>query len=284
MKKYVFLLIYLLTTTCGIAQNRYSIFSLSGDIKYKSKNGLEWVKAKKKMPLELGDYLNIPRDGNVSILDNNTRCVHYSLREGSYKVITIITDALKNKSSLMKRLGEEIIKDTSPSSPKQISFRPIGGVKMGNSCLEDSIASFLFMFFNYEADRSPIKVNSQLLLRKEYITKDYLTFEITNNSTKGYYFNIARFDRDRKKIYICYNISETINDEGLELSLFIPSKETLSFRDFPFAASKKEEFLLFAIDRDFSVEALQSILDEGSNSGSKEIINLSSFCVGTDMK
>lgn len=283
MKKYVLLIICLFATIFGVAQDRYSIFSLSGDIKYKSKNGFEWVKAKKKMPLELGDYLSIPQKGNVSILDNNTRCVHYSLHEGSYKVRTIITDALQNRSALMKRLGEELITNTTSSAPKQISFRPIGGVKMGSSCVEDSIASFLFMYMNNGADEVFVKANNQLLFRRVYISKDYLTFDITNNSTNGYYYNIAIIDRNSKKINICYNISEIIDDEAVELSLFVPSGETISFRDFPFAASKKDEFVLFGTDKEFSVEALQSILDKGDD-GSSVNINIADFCVGVELK
>ena len=282
MKNYLFLIIFLVATT-SVAQNRYSIFSLSGDIKYKSKNGFEWVKAKKKMPLELGDYLSIPQKGNVSILDKNTRCVYYSLHEGSYKVKTIITDALQNKSALMKRLGEEIIDNTTLSAPKQISYRPIGGVKMGNSCVEDSIASFLFRYMNNESDGDFIKANNQLCFRRVYLSKDYLTFDITNNSIKGYYFNVARIERDRKKIYICYNISEIVDDEAMELSLFIPSGETISFRDFPFAASKKDEYVLFATEKEFSVEALQSILDKGYDNSNINI-NIADFCVGVELE
>ena len=282
MKNYLFLIICLFATTC-VAQDRYSIFSLSGDIKYKSKNSLEWVKAKKKMPLELGDYLSIPQKGNVSILDNNTRCVHYSLHEGSYKVKMIITDALQNKSALMKRLGEELIANLPSSAPKQISFRPVGGVKMGNSCLEDSIASFLFIFMDYGADEALVRANNQLYYRRACFSKDFLTFDITNNSIKGYYFNVARIDRDRKKIYICYNISEIVDDEAMELSLFIPSGETISFRDFPFAASKKDEYVLFATEKEFSVEALQSILDIGYDNSNINI-NIADFCVGVELK
>lgn len=284
MKNIVLLLICLVTTTC-IAQNRYSIYSLNGDVKYKSKNGIDWIKAKKKMPLGLGDYLSIPQDGDVSILDNNTRWVHYSLHEGAYMVKTIIIEALQNKSSLMKRLGEELIANTSSSSPKQVSFRPIGGVKMGSPCVEDSIASFLFMYMNHGIDGSVIKANSQLLLRKESLSNDCITFEITNNSTMGYYYNVARIDRNRKKIYICYNISEIIDDKGIELSLFIPSKETISFVDFPFVASEREEFFLFATDKEFSVEVLQSILNKDHDVETTDrIMDFFGFCVGSELK
>lgn len=281
MKK-VLLLLFLLNALTCFSQNRYTIYRITGDVQYKSKDGLKWTRAKKKMPLHLGDFMKIPQNGKVSILDNNTCYVYYSLQGGTYNVRSIIANAIQNESSKMKRLGEELTNNIIKSEVKRIKFRTIGGVKMGGGSLEDSIASFLYSYLYYGASTSPIRVNNQLYFKKIYPTKDYFTFEITNNSPMGLYYNIARIDRKRKKIYICFNISEIRNDEGLELSLFVPSGDTISFNDFLFATSHKEEFILFAVDKEFSAEALQSVLDNWNIENCNKLAAKHGFCIGNN--
>ena len=281
MKRF-FLLLFLLNALTCFSQNRYTIYSITGDVQYKSGDGVEWIRAKKKMPLHLGDFLWISQNGKVSILDNNTYYVYYSLQGGTFKVRSIIANAIQNESAQMKRLGKVLTINTT-DEVERIKFRTIGGVKMGSASLEDSIASLLYSYLYYGVNNSQVRVNNQLCFRKVHISRDCFAFEITNNSPMGYFYNVARIDREKKRIYICYNISEIIDDEAFELSLFISSDDTVSFNDFPFATSKKEEYILFAVDKEFSVEVLQTILDKGYDEGNinspSESIN---FCVGTN--
>lgn len=281
--KRVILLLFLLNVLTCFSQNRYSIYSITGDVQYKSENGLEWVRAKKKMPIHLSDFLKISQNGKVSILDNNTYFVYYSLQGGTFKVRSIIANAIQNECAMMKRLGEELSHNIISNGESRIKFRPIGGVKMSSASIEDSIASLLYSYLFYDLDNSSVRINNQFFFRKEYASKDFFTFEITNNSPMGYFYNIARIDRRKKRIYICYNISEINDDVGLELSLFIPSGDTVSFKDFPFAASKKEEFILFGVDKKFSVEVLQSIFDKGFEDRSAKSLEYPNFYIGTDV-
>lgn len=279
--KRVLLLLFLLNSITCLSQNRYSIYSITGNVQYKSRNGSEWIRAEKRMPLHLGDFIKIPQNGEVSVLDGYTSCIYISKHSGSYKVRSIIRNAQDGRSSMMRRLGEELVNNTINSKEEMIRFRTIGGVKMGGASLEDSIASLLYSYLYNGMDNSSVNVNNQLCFKKVCPSKYYLTFEITNNSPMGYFYNVARIDRDMKKIFICFNISEIYENEGLELSLFIPSGGTISFNEFPFAPSKKEEYILFALDKEFSVEALQLILDKGYEG--EGVISPSEsidFCVG----
>ena len=238
MKKYLLFLLLCFIGIASLAQSHYLVQNFNGEIMYKSSGDLKWTNVRKKMPLQVTDSLYVPINGNVVISDKNTHINHCFSQNGAYVVRSILKKTQDGFLDILKRLAKTLVPG---SIPPPINFFSVGVSHMGDSSIEDSIATILSA---YMFDRN-----------NNYI------FEVTNNSANGYYFNVAKIDRNQKKINICYNFSEIVEDEAVELSLFVPSGVTIPLNDIPFMVTRRDDFFLFATDRKFSVEVLQSILD-----------------------
>ena len=125
--KRVLLFLFLLNALTCFSQNRYTIYSITGDVQFKSRNGVEWTRAKEKMPLHLSDFLRIQQNEDVSILDSYLSCIYSSQQSGSYTVRSIIENAKDNWWSKMRRLVKELAQKSINSKEEPIRFRTIGG-------------------------------------------------------------------------------------------------------------------------------------------------------------
>lgn len=92
----------LLTLSC-LANSRYSVFNVSGNIMVMTTN--EWKKAEKLDVLSASTKISIPQGGRIGIKDNQSLEIYYSQREGEMTVVRLIMDAKKNakaKTSAIK--------------------------------------------------------------------------------------------------------------------------------------------------------------------------------------
>lgn len=229
------------------------------------------IPLEKRMPLNIGDILNIPSGGSVSILDKESSQIIHCNESGEISVKTLIDHARANNNKIVKHINSEIATSKNKKSTKSSSSIAALGVGTRGSISPKGYLKIASAIKG--AVTNPASLKACPLLKLLNDNEGLLSFQITNPTDRELQVNIAKIDTVKNHITLCFLFDEKTAMESL---LILPG-EMIDYSQFSFAPLTDDEVLVpFATEGSYNPIVLNRILknpEESKTDNNKSVDN-----------
>lgn len=202
--KHIHLISLLLLLSMGVlAQSKYELYNISGEVQYKARYGAEWAKANAHQEINISDSLSIPVGGEVVILRQDTKELFRSLSTGKMKMYDVVR-AAKEQSSQTLQLAVNQFRENMSSKSDGTSYTMVGATtrSLEDKNIEDSILITIHsMAYSVLMDQL---FASDELIASVVTSAEGMCFSIKNNYPHDLYINILCVDKQAKRAHLLY--------------------------------------------------------------------------------
>ncbi len=250
MKKATLIALLLGLASALWGQNIYCIFKTSQGVTLSNSTSSGTV-ATKRMEVKIGDMLNIPEGGEVTILEKSTRQVYtYKASEGcSIKVAKILIEAKKQASNNIAAINNGFITSIDERKLPGYNYSVQGSTYRGAG--SDSTTAALYSALCKALEQNSTSGQLSLEMKQDGET---FHFQASNSGNTPVYFNILRLG-ETPHICIPTDSSSTVP------CLILDTKGTWCAKEISFVHEEGDKYIIFATDKPFNSQLLQQMFN-----------------------
>lgn len=240
--------------------------------------------ARPREALTLQTLVDIPSDGHIAVLNNDTRAIFRSIGTGRFSVAALISEARRQSDATIKRTISEIKNDTNHKNggtnnkPQGGCFRNTpnstgsadkhGRNQVGRNGIPDDDMAFDYrvaqiishaILSGYRSEDSPLSY------RRVYSADSSYVYAITSTAEEPLYVNIAIVSPTSSRLLF------TTQSAPYQSCLMVSKGENI-IDAFEFYGGENENFVLIATDIPFDVRTVDTLLRKGLRSSTKVLI------------
>ena len=188
MKKILLVVLSFVLVVPVMAQHKYEVYKLNGDVHIMHKNTGKWSSATVRMALDEEDIISVPKNGSISILEPKSGRIYLSDEKGKLSVKKRIEQAEKTASKLFKQVNRELARAADKDAQKNNGYVSYAASSRGNT-LEPDIYDSVYALLMNIVDSAYQEDNNPIIVQKEKDGNNMCHYSVINNSTVMLYFN-----------------------------------------------------------------------------------------------
>lgn len=259
MKKTITIFFALTVTLTLWAAQSYSVFKVKGAVEIVDGAGGNHL-AEPREEVTLHTVVDIPDNGQIAILNNETKSIFRSVKTGRIKVAALISDARRQSDKTVKRAIDEMKNDVAQGSGGTKN-KPQGAVMRdaspGALSLERVVADAILS--GRSAEDMPLSYS------KVYSSDSTYVFKITSTFDEPLYVNIASVVD--KNAALLFDVRYTQGEPYVMVQ-----KGDNVIDAFEFYGDDDANLVLIATNYPFDVQSVQAMLRNGLPSTTQTVI------------
>ena len=188
MKKILLIIISFVLVVPIMAQRKYEVYKLNGNVQIMHKNTGKWSSAAVHMILGEDDVINVPRNGSVSILEPKSGRIYLSDDKGKLSVKKRIEQAEKDADKLFRQVNRELARAADKDAKNNNGYVSYAASSRGNTLEPDIYDSVYALLMNMLCSAFQ-EGNNPIVVHKEKDGNNMCHYSVINNSTVMLYFN-----------------------------------------------------------------------------------------------
>lgn len=188
MKKILLIILSFVLIVPIMAQRKYEVYKLNGDVQIMQKNTGKWSSVTVHMVLGEDDVISVPKNGSVSILEPKSGRIYMSDGKGKHSVKKRIEKAEKDADKLFRQVNRELARTADKDAKNNNGYVSYAASSRGNTLEPDIYDSVYALLMNMQCSAFQ-EGNNPIVVHKKKDGNNMCHYSVINNSTVMLYFN-----------------------------------------------------------------------------------------------